>query len=43
VMLADGLTAAQSAGHGEGVEVLDVARLLLAGVRRGSADPVAAE
>ena len=43
VMLADGLTAAQAAGHGEGVEVLDVARLLLAGVRRGSADPVAAE
>jgi Fe-S oxidoreductase len=43
VMLADGLTAAQAAGHGEGVEVLDVARLLLAGIRRASPDPVAAE
>ena len=43
VMLSDGLTAAQATGQGEGVEVLDVAQLLLAGVRRGSADPVTAE
>ncbi|MGH8824417.1 MAG: (Fe-S)-binding protein [Jiangellaceae bacterium] len=43
IMLADGLTAAQAAGQGEGVEVLDVAQLLLAGIRRGSADRVRAE
>jgi Fe-S oxidoreductase len=35
VMLSDGLTEAQAAGNGEGVEVLDVAQLLLAGVKRG--------
>ena len=35
VMLSDGLTAAQANGQGEGVEVLDVAQLLLAGVKRG--------
>jgi hypothetical protein len=33
-MLSDGLTAAQANGQGEGVEVLDVAQLLLAGVKR---------
>ncbi|HEU4540690.1 MAG TPA: (Fe-S)-binding protein [Jiangellaceae bacterium] len=37
VMLSDGLTAAQADGHGEGVEVLDVAQMLLAGVKRGEA------
>ncbi|MFW6598009.1 heterodisulfide reductase-related iron-sulfur binding cluster [Propionibacteriaceae bacterium Y2011] len=37
VMLSDGLTAAQSDGRGERVEVLDVAQLLLAGVERGKA------
>jgi Fe-S oxidoreductase len=36
IMLSDGLTAAQADGQGEGVEVLDVAQLLLAGVRRGA-------
>jgi Fe-S oxidoreductase len=36
VMLSDGVTAAQADGQGEGVEVLDVAQLLLAGVRRGA-------
>ena len=36
VMLSDGLTAEQSEGNAsEGVEVLDVAQMLLAGVRRG--------
>jgi Fe-S oxidoreductase len=39
VMLSDGLTAAQADGQGEGVEVLDVAQLLLAGVKRGQAEP----
>jgi Fe-S oxidoreductase len=34
VMLSDGLTARQSEGSGENVEVLDVAQVLLAGVRR---------
>jgi Fe-S oxidoreductase len=34
VMLSDGVTAAQAEGEGEGVEVLDVAQLLLAGVKR---------
>jgi Fe-S oxidoreductase len=43
VMLSDGLTQAQAAGQGDGVEVLDVAQLLLAGVRRGAPDPVPAE
>ena len=38
VMLADGLTAKQAAGEArERVEVLDVAQLLLASVRRGDA------
>jgi Fe-S oxidoreductase len=37
VMLSDGLTAAQADGQGEGVEVLDVAQLLLAGVKRSEA------
>ena len=36
VMLTDGLTARQGEGRGEQVEVLDVAQLLLEGVRRGS-------
>ncbi|HEU0042432.1 MAG TPA: (Fe-S)-binding protein, partial [Jiangellaceae bacterium] len=36
VMFSDGVTAAQADGQGEGVEVLDVAQLLLAGVRRGT-------
>jgi hypothetical protein len=36
-MLSDGLTAAQANGQGEGVEVVDVAQLLLAGVKRGEA------
>lgn len=36
VMLSDGLTEAQADGRGEGVEVLDVAQLLLAAVQRGS-------
>ncbi|WP_349826781.1 (Fe-S)-binding protein [Brevibacterium litoralis] len=36
VMLSDGLTAEQSEGNAnEGIEVLDVAQMLLAGVRRG--------
>jgi Fe-S oxidoreductase len=43
VMLSDGLTQAQASGQGDGVEVLDVAQLLLAGVRRGAPDPVPAE
>jgi Fe-S oxidoreductase len=43
VMLSDGLTQAQAAGQGDGVEVLDVAQLLLAGVRRSAPDPVPAE
>ncbi len=43
VMLSDGLSAAQETGQGEGVEVLDVAQLLLAGVKRGSPKPAAAE
>lgn len=37
VMLSDGLTEAQADGRGEGVEVVDVAQLLLAGVKRGAA------
>ncbi|NED95392.1 (Fe-S)-binding protein [Phytoactinopolyspora alkaliphila] len=36
VMLSDGLTQAQSDGQGENVDVVDVAQLLLAGVRRGN-------
>jgi Fe-S oxidoreductase len=35
VMISDGLTAAQSEGKGEDVEVVDVAQMLLAAVRRG--------
>jgi Fe-S oxidoreductase len=34
VMLSDGLTARQAEGERENVEVLDVAQVLLAGVRR---------
>jgi Fe-S oxidoreductase len=41
VMLSDGLTAAQADGQGEGVEVLDVAQLLLAAVRRRANEPAA--
>ncbi|WP_053204893.1 (Fe-S)-binding protein [Jiangella muralis] len=36
VMLSDGLTEAQADGRGEGVEVLDVAQLLLAAVQRNA-------
>ena len=39
IMLSDGLSAAQADGQGEGVEVLDVAQMLLAGVKRGQAEP----
>jgi Fe-S oxidoreductase len=39
VMLSDGLTTRQSEGTGEGVEVLDVAQLLLAAVRRTPTEP----
>ncbi|TQJ49086.1 (Fe-S)-binding protein [Phycicoccus sp. SLBN-51] len=35
VMISDGLTAKQSEGQGEEVEVVDVAQMLLAAVRRG--------
>ncbi|MFC8503403.1 (Fe-S)-binding protein [Pedococcus sp. NPDC057267] len=35
VMMSDGLTAAQSEGRGEDVEVVDVAQMLLAAVKRG--------
>lgn len=37
VMMSDGLTAAQEEGRGKDVEVVDVAQMLLAGVRRGQA------
>ena len=43
IMLSDGLTSAQANDEGEGVEVLDVAQLLLAGVNRGHPDAVATE
>jgi Fe-S oxidoreductase len=44
VMLSDGLTAKQADGSaGEDVEVLDVAQLLLAGVKRGQAGGAAAQ
>ncbi|KRE56526.1 (Fe-S)-binding protein [Phycicoccus sp. Soil748] len=47
VMMSDGLTAAQSEGRGEEVEVVDVAQMLLAAVKRGDggqpADAPAAE
>ncbi|MDG3010192.1 (Fe-S)-binding protein [Rhodococcus sp. D2-41] len=39
VMLTDGVTARQESGQGEGVEVVDVAQLILDGVRRGGAVP----
>jgi Fe-S oxidoreductase len=35
VMISDGLTQKQSEGQGEQVEVVDVAQMLLAAVRRG--------
>ena len=38
VMLSDGVAAAQQYGAADGVEVLDVAQMLLASVRRGK-DP----
>jgi len=38
VMMSDGLTAAQSEGKAEEVEVVDVAQMLLAAVRRGGGD-----
>lgn len=41
VMLHDGVTAEQADGNGENVEVLDIAQLLLEGVRRGQ--PVAGD
>ncbi|GGB77141.1 heterodisulfide reductase-related iron-sulfur binding cluster [Knoellia flava] len=41
VMISDGLTAKQSEGVGEDVEVVDVAQMLLAAVRRGSEDGTA--
>jgi Fe-S oxidoreductase len=40
VMLSDGLTQRQSEDHGTQVEILDVAQLLLASVKRGDAPPV---
>ncbi|QIM23162.1 4Fe-4S dicluster domain-containing protein [Phycicoccus sp. HDW14] len=42
VMISDGLTAKQAEGVGEEVEVVDVAQMLLAAVRRGQ-EPVEAE
>jgi Fe-S oxidoreductase len=39
VMLSDGLTAAQADGRGEEVEVVDVAQMLLAAVKRGDGGP----
>ena len=38
VMISDGLTAKQAEGQAEAVEVVDVAQMLLAAVRRGSGD-----
>ncbi len=44
VMLSDGLTSLQAGGQArEEVEVLDVAQLLLASVRRPTPDPVATQ
>lgn len=43
VMLSDGVTAKQSEGEAENVEVLDVAQLLLEAVRRGQPAQVAAD
>jgi hypothetical protein len=43
-MMTDGLTAAQSEGRGEDVEVVDVAQMLLAAVKRGDGgQPAGAE
>jgi len=43
-MMSDGLTAAQSEGKGEDVEVVDVAQMLLAAVkRRDDGQPTEAE
>ncbi len=42
VMISDGLTAKQAQGVGEEVEVVDVAQMLLAAVRRGQESPEAA-
>jgi Fe-S oxidoreductase len=42
-MLTDGVTEKQSAGEGEGVQVMDVAQMLLTSVKRGDAPPVEAE
>ncbi|WP_374928413.1 heterodisulfide reductase-related iron-sulfur binding cluster [Kytococcus sedentarius] len=42
VMMSDGLTAAQEEGRGKDVEVVDVAQMLLAGVRRGQEADTAA-
>ena len=42
VMITDGLTAKQAEGVGEDVEVVDVAQMLLAAVKRGQ-EPSAAE
>lgn len=41
VMMSDGLTAAQEEGRGKDVEVVDVAQMLLAGVRRGQEEDAA--
>ncbi len=41
VMISDGLTSKQSEGVGEDVEVVDVAQMLLAAVRRGQEGPSA--
>ncbi|HET8983974.1 MAG TPA: (Fe-S)-binding protein, partial [Pedococcus sp.] len=43
VMISDGLTAKQSEGQAESVEVVDVAQMLLAAVRRGEPGAQAAE
>ncbi|CCH77298.1 Putative iron-sulphur-binding reductase (fragment) [Nostocoides japonicum T1-X7] len=43
VMLSDGLTAAQASGAREDVEVVDIAQMLLAAVRRGGPDAPEAE
>ncbi|MGL5908778.1 MAG: heterodisulfide reductase-related iron-sulfur binding cluster, partial [Phycicoccus sp.] len=40
VMISDGVTAAQDSGRGESVEVVDVAQMLLAAVRRGETTDV---
>jgi Fe-S oxidoreductase len=42
VMISDGLTAKQAEGQGQDVEVVDVAQMLLAAVRRAEVPPVAA-